>query len=387
MKYPTFDFESYIQGYSSPTLLRRLLHIANSPPPPSETKEVENSTDKPTTDKPTTDKPANPPIPDDIRRAAHNLALSTAKSTGNVVVFKKLVPEASRTQDDNNWLTQQSQLNASAIQELQQRLNTSKSQLNKTATLENYRGLGEELRRGGKDTDALRELGRAQAFCTNQEQTFALCYTLITLSLSSSTFSTARSQISKSRSTPSSTPLSLLCTLGGGVADLIDGKWSSAFDTFTSTPGVSTHSELGKLTTASDVALYAAICGIAGGVGRKEIKDRVTGERWREWGEGDTEGRGMIDCWCKGEYGGVMETWDRLQTRILCDVYLSPHYHTLTTLLRQRCLTQYTLPYSTCRLESAARAVGVEREEVEGIVEELVKKGKIKGKRPAEPQT
>ncbi|GMH60480.1 hypothetical protein TrRE_jg2279, partial [Triparma retinervis] len=318
MNHPTFDFESYIQGYSAPSLLPRLLHIAK--PNPTETEQTSTI----------------PTLPEYIKKAAHDLAIQTAKSTGNVVAFKKLVPESSRSPSDISWIASTTQSNASSLQSLHQLLTTSKSHLNKTATLTNYTAMGEELRKSGRDKDALRELGRAQAFCTNQEQTFALCYTITTLSLSSSSYSLARSQVSKARSTPSSTPLSLLCILGGGVCDLIEGKWKLAWDTFTTVHGVSNHPELGKLASPGDIALYAVICGIVGGVCRSEFSGRTGSPSFREWGSGELEGLCIAGHWNRGEYTSVMSAWSRLRTRALCDVHLAPRYEELTRLLRQR---------------------------------------------------
>mmetsp|Transcript_3303 Transcript_3303/g.6726 ORF Transcript_3303/g.6726 Transcript_3303/m.6726 type:complete len:478 (+) Transcript_3303:32-1465(+) len=364
-----FDFDSYIQQYHPPTLLPRLMHIANA-----NVDQQHNQINS------TMDEEIYEGIDEAIRAMAKTMALEEAKKEGNTIAFKKLTPESSRSSSDVAWLQSQSTTNSSTISNLQSRLNTSKSQLNKSATLENYKSLGEEFRRQGRETEGLRELGRAQAFCTNQEQTFQICYTLTTLSLSTSANTLARSQASKGRSTPSNSPLSKLVMLGGGIVDLIEGKWKGAWEVFTTQRGIANNEEISKLTSPSDVALYAVICGIVGSIPLTEITSRLGSDEWREWGEGETEGMRIYKCYVKGEYNGVMEGWERLRTRVLCDIYLSPHYSTLTHLLRQRCLTQYTLPYSTVLLTKASSAVGISPNSGEEIVADLIRKNKIQGK-------
>lgn len=84
--------------------------------------------------------------------------------------FTSLVPESGRTPQDVQWVQSQPLVNNANVAALQNRLSTSKSQLNKTATMENYRAMAEEYRKQGREVEGLRELGKAQAFCTQQEQ-------------------------------------------------------------------------------------------------------------------------------------------------------------------------------------------------------------------------
>jgi len=205
---------------------------------------------------------------------------------------------------------------------------------------------------------------------------------------------------------------------------MVEGKWKAAAEVFTTVEGVREHERIKELCSASDVAVYGIICGIAGGFSRNEVKELLDGEvrlseersddliksetkithactfdshfliptlfsislrssqGFREWGEVEGEGMRLVENWLKGEFASVMQGWDNMKMRVLSDVYLSAHHEALTKLLRQRCLVQYTIPYTVCLISMASKAVGMEgrEEDVTEILQDMVGKGKVKGK-------
>lgn len=114
--------------------------------------------------------------------------------------------------------------------------------------------------------------------------------------------------------------------------------------------------------------MYGALCALAF-FGREEMRKRcIENVQFGQVLEHVPEIREMLHGMFSNQHAQGLEILDRLLPTLKLDKYLEEHLGSLQTEIRRRALVSYTLPFSTLRLESAARAF---RTDVAGIEAEL----------------
>eukprot|EP00210_Caulerpa_lentillifera_P005804 g5550.t1 len=129
--------------------------------------------------------------------------------------------------------------------------------------------------------------------------------------------------------------------------------------------------------TAQDMASYGALCALAS-FNRDELKANVLSNvNFKELMEYSPELKECVRDFQKSDYSSCLSRLERLKPMLMMDMYLGPHLHEIYSLIRQRALIQYTVPFSSISLHSMAEALNVSIQDVERELVSLIMKDQI----------
>jgi len=171
----------------------------------------------------------------------------------------------------------------------------------------------------------------------------------------------------------------LQCTLG--LAYLAEGRFSDAAVAFGRVRVVE-GSELGRMMSVEDLALYGGLLGLAT-MDRGAMSKSLDVEACRERLELIPQLRDAIRHYVRAEYGACLNQLEELRSGWSLDLYLAKHADVLWTMVRDKCIIQYFAPYTSVSLETMMESFGFfdSLEEVEEVVANLIERKKIVGAR------
>lgn len=152
------------------------------------------------------------------------------------------------------------------------------------------------------------------------------------------------------------------------------------------------------MASRTDVAMYLVLCSLAV-LDRREVKDIVLDRpNIGTVLESDSQARDLLDSFFACQYKRTLALLDRLSTRNLLDLHLSPHYPTLVAQITRRALRQFVRPFDSLRIERLATSMGwqgtageekavdqliglIQNREIDGKIDVIdkVSKGRMKG--------
>jgi hypothetical protein len=99
--------------------------------------------------------------------------------------------------------------------------------------------------------------------------------------------------------------------------------------------------------TASDAALIGALCTLASG-DRADLRRRVLdSDTFAPVIAREPELRSLVEDFVASRYASALTRLEAMRPRLLLDIFLGPHAHTLIERIRRRALVQYFSPYSS----------------------------------------
>jgi len=88
--------------------------------------------------------------------------------------------------------------------------------------------------------------------------------------------------------------------------------------------------------------------------------------------------RDVLRHYSRAEYGQCLTLLQRQHpTDLLLDIHLHAHVPILLDIIRDRCITQYLVPYSCVSIEKMGRVFGCSACDMEGIVAKLLLNGEL----------
>merc|ERR1712141_697761 len=88
----------------------------------------------------------------------------------------------------------------------------------------------------------------------------------------------------------------------------------------------------------------------------------------------------IILAFTKSSYAQCFELIDRQKNNMMLDMYVSPHFHHLDKLIRDRAFQQYFRPFKSVKIPSMAKAFNMDVADVEKYLVQLIADNKIQGR-------
>ena len=139
-----------------------------------------------------------------------------------------------------------------------------------------------------------------------------------------------------------------------------------------------------QMASRTDIAMYIVLCSLAV-LNRREVKEYVL-DRSNIGSvlESDSQARDLLDAFFACEYKKSLSLLDRMSSRNLLDIHLSPHYSILVGQITRRALRQFVQPFDSLRIERLATSMGWQGKSGEEMAVDqligLIQNGEIKGK-------
>jgi len=255
-------------------------------------------------------------------------------------------------------------------EKLERELAGYKTNLIKESIRMGHTDLGEFFFARGDYMDAFRSYVRTRDYCTTGKHVLWTCLGAIKAALAMGNAHHALSYVQKGEAVPdlANEPIvQAKFNAAAGLAQLMLHDYGMAGRRF-----CAVHPDLAQdpswLVSPQDAAMYGALCALAF-FGREEMRKRcIENVQFGQVLEHVPEIREMLHGMFSNQHAQGLEILDRLLPTLKLDKYLEEHLGSLQTEIRRRALVSYTLPFSTLRLESAARAF---RTDVAGIEAEL----------------
>lgn len=107
------------------------------------------------------------------------------------------------------------------------------------------------------------------------------------------------------------------------------------------------------------MASYGALCALAS-FDRDELKSNVLSNvDFKELMEYTPELKECVKDFQKSDYNGCLSRLESLKPMLRMDMFLGPHLQEIYSLIRQRALIQYTVPFSSISLHLMADAFNI----------------------------
>jgi COP9 signalosome complex subunit 1 len=140
------------------------------------------------------------------------------------------------------------------------------------------------------------------------------------------------------------------------------------------------------IASPNDIAVYGGLLALAT-MERKELQTRVLeNQSFRSFLENESHIRKAISLFVNGRYSNCLAILESVRNDYLLDIYLQRHVSALYSLIRNKCIVQYFIPFSCVTLESLNMAFASEGESVETELVSMIRAGTLKARLDAKNQ-
>ncbi|KAF8624719.1 hypothetical protein AX17_007050 [Amanita inopinata Kibby_2008] len=389
-----FDLEGYTSNYTGRTVIDRLIHIVHiCPTIAPEAFQLAVQT---------------------IRRSRDPLlyaALTSAYEQMSVKAGKLMPNPMSIARLDAKWMDDLNTENQAERVKLEVELKTYTNNMIKESIRMAHRDLGNFYRATGDFGAAMKHYTKSRDYCTTSQHILDMCLSVIELMIEHRNFSNLTTYLFKAEATLEASmagngPASSGNATGSGASNsalqarkrekeqiqtkldlatafshLIQTNYEKvALYMFRLGPPKDLGDWIGKLITPGDIAIYGALCALAG-MSRGTLKTQVEGSKhFAEYLEQEPYVRELLTAYMNSNFKTVLELLSRYSTRHYIDVHLSPHVQQLTNMIRNWAIILYFQPFTSIRLQRMSEAFGWTVEEVEQNVVNLIQTGQIQGR-------
>lgn len=255
-------------------------------------------------------------------------------------------------------------------EKLERELAGYKTNLIKESIRMGHTDLGEFFYERGDYMDAFRSYVRTRDYCTTGKHVLWTCLGATKAALAMGNAQHAISYVQKGEAVPDLANEPIIqakFNAAAGLAQLMLREYGMAARRF-----CAVHPDLAQdpswLVSPQDAAVYGALCALAF-FGRDEMRKRcIENVQFGQVLEHVPEIREMLHGMFCNQHAQGLEILDRMMPMLKLDKYLEEHLDTLQREIRRSALVSYTLPFSTLRLASVAKAF---RTDIAGIEAEL----------------
>ena len=167
-----------------------------------------------------------------------------------------------------------------------------------------------------------------------------------------------------------------------GLAQLASGNYKSAAASFLEcNPRMlqarmddpNSEEAYSEVITPNDIATYGALCALAT-MDRNELQAQVLeNSNFRNYLELEPHLRRAISAFVACKFSLCLEILASYRTDYLLDIYLYRHFDKIFTLVRDKAIVQYFVPYSTVSFSSLASSFNTNEKTMVAILVELIK--------------
>eukprot|EP00164_Ancoracysta_twista_P002734 GFYU01003636.1.p1 GENE.GFYU01003636.1~~GFYU01003636.1.p1 ORF type:complete len:477 (-),score=156.77 GFYU01003636.1:131-1516(-) len=335
-----FDLEVYIANYAGHTKIDRLAFIAEQ-----------------------AESVLKPEVSRDVSMEAYRLALEELKKTSNATKYKELTEKAAAAfgaetfSVDEAWIESVQKKSEAREKKLDMELHAYKQNLIKESIRMGHNDLGDFHYDCGDLTQALKSYFRTRDYCTTAKHIIQMCLNVIKVCVEMQNFNFVSSYVTKAESGQEASDPTIAAKLKAcsGLANLESGKYKYAARKFLET-GTELASNFSEVIVAHDVAVYGGLCALAT-FDRQELKIKVLDNTvFKNFLELVPEVRELINDFYSSRYSSCLDYLSALKPELMLDIHLYDHVEKLYSMIRNKALIQYFMPYVSVDLNHMAAA-------------------------------
>ncbi|ORY82347.1 26S proteasome subunit RPN7-domain-containing protein [Leucosporidium creatinivorum] len=406
-----FELDQVANSYEGRSKINRLLYIANSAPAlagPALTQAL--STIKETT------------LDVSLYEQAFHLyrqtisAIQAGENTSPLAVAWYESVKGNEVGLDRVWMEAARKEGQSTMDKLEVELKGYSTNLIKESIRMGHRDLARHQYKMGDLQGAIRSYTKSREFCTTSQHVLEMCMGVIEVALEMANYSFVRNYVVKAESAlealnapaagakakqpvvalpgmvaPAADPVEVAkekerqstherLTVAQGVASLGTGSFERAARAFTGIGKEALESKDGHFIPPADIALYAALTGLAT-FNRNELKTRLLENAdLRPMLDQEPYLRDIIRAFQSNNFKEGLRGLEQHSNRQELDPHLAPHLHALYHMIRSRALLSYFTPFATVSITRMAEAFGWAEDYLLVQVTDLIGRGEMKAR-------
>lgn len=229
----------------------------------------------------------------------------------------------------------------------------------------------------GQFDSALRSYAKVREYCTNAGQIAHLSLELMRISIWIGNYSHVLAFGSRAKSTVSAameltSPIYAYC----GLANFCLGDYEEALAHFLK---VETDTSDGII-TKTDISVYISLCALACWDHKRLIQELERNEEFNALSDLDPSLRRCLQAKCNRKYSLLLDTLQQNAQDYSLDMYLAPQLTNLFSLIRERSLLDYLIPYSALPFSKIAVDFHIDENFIEKNLLEIIEAKKLNGK-------
>ncbi|CAK7208597.1 hypothetical protein SBRCBS47491_000145 [Sporothrix bragantina] len=354
---PRFDLESYIQNYTGPTRFDRLMLIGRS----------------------------SVALHLDALRAAFAEA-KKSHDTGRyrevATYFNMVAPSEAEELFSKSWLESTDAANAAETKRLEREMKVYKNNLVKESIRMGNEELGRHLESIGDLGGAAEAYSRMRPDVSTPKHIVDLGKHLVSVFLQRKEWVSVIGQLNKITGIQGSDDEKLMqpyIRSMSGVALLGQENYEAAARNFLEVDGSSTSiaTVTDGLLSANDIAVYGGLLALAT-MDRAQLQTSVLeNSKFRAFLELEPHIRRAIAQFVNGRYAGCLSILASYRADYMLDLYLHRHVNNIYTKIRNKCITNYLVPFSCVTLESMDAAFSEPGQSIEVELAGMIQKGLV----------
>ncbi|CAK7236716.1 hypothetical protein SCUCBS95973_009702 [Sporothrix curviconia] len=354
---PKFDLESYIQNYTGPTRFDRLILIGRS----------------------------SVPLHLDALRAAFAEAKKshdTGRYREAANYFNLAAPDEAEELFSKSWIDSTDAANSAETKRLEREMKVYKNNLVKESIRMGNEELGRHLESIGDLAGAAEAYGRMRPDVSTPKHIVDMGKHLVSVSMQRKEWSSVIGQLNKITGLQGSDEEKLMqpyVRALSGVALLGQESYEAAARQFLEVDGssISIAAMTDGLLSANDIAVYGGLLALAT-MDRTQLQTSVLeNSKFRAFLEQEPHIRRAIAQFVNGRYAGCLSILASYRADYMLDLYLHRHVNAIYARIRNKCITNYLVPFSCVTLESMDAAFSKPGESIEAELASMIQKGLV----------
>ncbi|CAK7274453.1 hypothetical protein SEPCBS57363_006171 [Sporothrix epigloea] len=349
---PKFDLDSYIQNYTGRSRFDRLLLIGQT----------------------------SVALHMDALRAAVAEA-KKSHDTGRyqkvAAYFRLIAPEEAETCFSKSWIDSTDAANAMETKRLEREMKVYKNNLVKESIRMGHEELGRHLESIGNLIGAADAYSRMRPDVSTPKHIVDMGRHLVSVYIQRKEWASVISQLGKITGIQGSDKERLIrpyIRAMSGVALLGQKSYEAAASCFLEVDGSS--APIGTLTDgylcANDIAIYGGLLALAT-MDRTQLQLNVLeNSKFRAFLELEPHLRRAIAHFVNGRYAECLSILASYRADYMLDLYLHWHLDTLYSMIRNKCITNYLIPFSCVTLESMDKAFSVPGQSIQAELAAMI---------------
>ncbi|RBR14723.1 uncharacterized protein FIESC28_07569 [Fusarium coffeatum] len=361
---PKLDLDLYISNYTGRTRIDRLLQIGKSSVP--------------------------------LCVDALKLAIAEAKAGSDVSqyieawgCFRHVAPQEPEAERDQAWIDRVEQSNKAETARLEAQLKQYRHNLIKESIRMGNEDLGQHFEKTGNLEAAAEAYNRMRQDVTTTKHIIDCGIHLVNVYIARRDWTMVLNNLGKITGVQSGDEertYQPYTKLVSGIALLGLKHYQDAAKNFLQVDFTLPSAQYNHIASPNDIAVYGGLLALAT-MERKELQTRVLeNQSFRSFLENESHIRKAISLFVNGRYSNCLAILESVRNDYLLDIYLQRHVSALYSLIRNKCIVQYFIPFSCVTLENLNMAFAPEGESVETELVAMIRSGTLKARLDAKNQ-
>ncbi|KAG9252806.1 26S proteasome subunit RPN7-domain-containing protein [Emericellopsis atlantica] len=295
----------------------------------------------------------------------------------NIRVAAPYEPEAIK---DEEWIKRQNDINKKESTRLESNLSGYKQNGIKESIRMGNEDLGQHYEQIGKLREASDAYGRMRHEVSTTKHIMDCCQRLISVALQRRDWSSIISNIAKINSiqgVEDDRGMQPYIKIVSGIGYLGKGLFKEAADNLLQADLSAPADTFNDIATPNDVAIYGGLLALAV-MDRDRLQTRVLDNpQFRVFLETESHIRKAITHFVSGRYSACLSILESYKADYLLDIYLSKHVETIFSRIRQKCITQYFVPFSCVTLDSLNETFAHDGQSIEAELVDMIRSGSL----------